>query len=130
MVAGEGGQDSKHDGLVDGRVAIWHLSAMDDQDAELRKIIGDVHAGFDLNRGPLLRAVLFELGAGRRPLLFLAAHHLVVDGVSWRILLEDLTIAYQQAVRGETVQLGPKTTAFAEWAWRLRELAAARGFDD
>ena len=39
-----------------------------------------------------------------RPVLLLVAHHLVVDGVSWRILLEDLETAYQQAARGETVR--------------------------
>ena len=47
-----------------------------------------------------------RLGAGRRPFLFLTAHHLVVDGVSWRILLDDLDTAYQQARRGEPVDLG------------------------
>ncbi|WP_431605676.1 non-ribosomal peptide synthase/polyketide synthase [Amycolatopsis melonis] len=73
---------------------------------------------FDLARGPLLTAVL----DGRR--LLLAAHHLVVDGVSWRILLEDLQAAY----RGET--LAPKTTAFLDWARRLAALAEAGGFDD
>ncbi|MGH3990678.1 MAG: condensation domain-containing protein, partial [Pseudonocardiaceae bacterium] len=61
-----------------------------EQPAVMEKIAGEVHAGFDLTRPPLLKAVLFDLGAGRRPCLFLAAHHLVVDGVSWRILLDDL----------------------------------------
>ncbi|NEA47187.1 condensation domain-containing protein, partial [Streptomyces sp. SID10815] len=43
---------------------------------------------FDLARGPLLRAVLHRRGPGRAPALHLAVHHLVVDGVSWRLLLE------------------------------------------
>ncbi|WP_425426503.1 non-ribosomal peptide synthase/polyketide synthase [Amycolatopsis australiensis] len=73
---------------------------------------------FDLGRGPLLNAVL----DGRR--LLLAAHHLVVDGVSWRILVEDLLAAY----RGE--DLAPKTTSFLAWARRLAEHAGAGGFDD
>ncbi|OXM48870.1 non-ribosomal peptide synthetase [Amycolatopsis alba] len=73
---------------------------------------------FDLERGPLLAAVL----DGRR--LTLAAHHLVVDGVSWRILLEDLETAY---LGGE---LGPKTTSFLAWAERLAEHAQSGGFDD
>jgi len=77
-----------------------------------------------------LKAVLFDLGAGQRPVLFVVVHHLVVDGVSWRILLEDLDTAYQQAVRGETARLEAKTTSFREWARRLAEHAAAGGFDD
>ena len=36
----------------------------------------------------------------------LRAHHLVVDGVSWRVLLEDLDTAYRQAARGQTIDLG------------------------
>ncbi|MGB8507260.1 MAG: condensation domain-containing protein, partial [Pyrinomonadaceae bacterium] len=46
-------------------------------------------------------------------------HHLVVDGVSWRILLEDLEAAYAQAVRGERISLPAKTSSFQQWAERL-----------
>ena len=44
--------------------------------------------------------------------LLWVAHHLVVDGVSWRVLLEDLESAYRQAV------LPPKTASFRDWARR------------
>src|SRR5262249_27327061 len=47
-----------------------------------------IQAGFDLATGPLTRLCLFDAGAGQR--LLWATHHLVVDGVSWRVLLEDL----------------------------------------
>src|SRR5207247_2010912 len=49
--------------------------------AARRDVMAGVHASFDLTTGPLLRAVLFDGDAGRRPLLFIAVHHLVVDGV-------------------------------------------------
>ncbi|HEU0088804.1 MAG TPA: non-ribosomal peptide synthase/polyketide synthase, partial [Pseudonocardiaceae bacterium] len=101
-----------------------------DRQAAMERVAEQVHAGFDLTAGPLLKAVLFDLGARRRPVLLLAVHHLVVDGVSWRILLEDLDSAYRQAARGETVHLPMKTTSFREWAARLAEHAAAGGFDD
>ncbi|MGH3753654.1 MAG: non-ribosomal peptide synthase/polyketide synthase, partial [Pseudonocardiaceae bacterium] len=110
-------------------LARFDLSGVDDRDAALERVVEQVQAGFDLAGGPLLRAVLFDLGAGRRPVLFLAVHHLVVDGVSWRILLEDLDTAYRQAVRGEPVDLGPRTTSFQDWALRLTEHAAAGGWD-
>ncbi|WP_425266223.1 non-ribosomal peptide synthase/polyketide synthase [Amycolatopsis pretoriensis] len=60
----------------------------------------------------------------------LAVHHLVVDGVSWRVLIEDFERAYEQALRGEPIDLGPRTTSFREWATRLTEHAEAGGFDD
>ncbi|MGH3990812.1 MAG: condensation domain-containing protein, partial [Pseudonocardiaceae bacterium] len=98
-----------------------------DQRAVMEKVAGETHSGFDLGRPPLLQAVLFDLGAGRRPVLFLAVHHLVVDGVSWRVLLEDLDTAYRQAAAGETVHLGLKTTSFRDWALRLAEHASSGG---
>jgi hypothetical protein len=63
------------------------------------------------------------------PYLLLVAHHLAVDGVSWRILLDDLDTAYGQALRGEPVDLGPKTTSFRDWACRLDQYVAAGGLD-
>jgi non-ribosomal peptide synthase protein (TIGR01720 family) len=54
----------------------------------------------------------------------LVAHHLVVDAVSWRILLEDLDTAYGQVLAGEPVSLPAKSTDFGSWSARLGELAA------
>ncbi|HET9254780.1 MAG TPA: amino acid adenylation domain-containing protein, partial [Pseudonocardiaceae bacterium] len=100
-----------------------------DRRAAIEKIIERVYAGFDLAARPLLAAELFELGPDARPVLFLAAHHLVVDGVSWRILLDDLDTAYQQARGGQPVDLGARSTSFRDWALRLSEHASAGGFD-
>ena len=71
----------------------------------------------------MLRAVLFHLGAGQADRLLLVIHHLVVDGVSWRVLLEDLLTAYEQLARRQPVQLPPKTTSWQYWAQRLSEHA-------
>ncbi|WP_425564008.1 amino acid adenylation domain-containing protein [Saccharothrix xinjiangensis] len=79
---------------------------------------------FDLATGPLLRAEV----VGDRSVR-LTAHHLVVDGVSWRVLVEDLATAYRQAREGRKVHLGRKTTSFRDWAARLAEHATS-GFDD
>ncbi|NUS62643.1 MAG: amino acid adenylation domain-containing protein, partial [Saccharothrix sp.] len=78
---------------------------------------------FDLTRGPLLRAEVLDGGSVR-----LTAHHLVVDGVSWRVLVEDLATGYRQACAGEAVRLGRKTTSFRDWAIRLAA-HASHGFD-
>ncbi|WP_425444405.1 amino acid adenylation domain-containing protein [Saccharothrix carnea] len=100
------------------------------QDTAVEAFKARTHANIDLATGPLLKAVLLDLGDRRRPLLFLAVHHLVVDGVSWRILLEDLATAYGQATRGEAVRLGAKTTSFRDWARRFTAFTEAGGFDD
>jgi non-ribosomal peptide synthase protein (TIGR01720 family) len=107
------------------------LSRADDgrQDAALAEIGDEVQAGFDLATGPLFKAVLLRRGGGQRPLLFLVAHHLVMDGVSWRILLDDLDRAYRQAVRGESVDLGARTTSYRDWSTRLAEYVAGGGLD-
>ncbi|MFD1542539.1 non-ribosomal peptide synthetase [Nonomuraea guangzhouensis] len=100
-----------------------------DGDAERRagmdELAAAADAGFDLARGPLCRALLFDLGPERRPWLYLTVHHLVVDAISWRILTEDLETAYRQAAAGETIDLGPGTSSFGEWATRLAEYAAS-----
>ncbi|MDY7093718.1 MAG: amino acid adenylation domain-containing protein [Acidobacteriota bacterium] len=97
-----------------------------DQGPELERLTGALMAGLRLDRGPVLQAAYYRLGeAGDR--LFLAPHHWVMDGVSWRLVLEDLDTAYRQLAAGGTVDLGLKTTSFQAWARRLAELASGDG---
>jgi natural product biosynthesis luciferase-like monooxygenase protein/amino acid adenylation domain-containing protein/non-ribosomal peptide synthase protein (TIGR01720 family) len=93
------------------------------QASELERRATEVQGSLRLEEGPLLRAVLFNLGAGRSGRLLLVLHHLLVDGVSWRILLEDLLVAYQGFAAGAPVALPPKTTSFQAWARGLSEHA-------
>uniref|UniRef100_UPI0026206B3C condensation domain-containing protein n=1 Tax=uncultured Streptomyces sp. TaxID=174707 RepID=UPI0026206B3C len=81
--------------------------------------------GLDLAKGPLIRCALLELGAGRGQRLLIAVHHLAVDGVSWRILLEDLGSCYEQRAAGGAPRLPAKTTSFRAWAERLRGYAGS-----
>jgi len=74
-----------------------------------------------LEAGGLLRTVLFETGAEQR--LLLVAHHLIVDGVSWRVLVEDIIKGYEQAERGQEIDLGRKTSSYRKWAERLQTYA-------
>ena len=85
--------------------------------------------GMDITDGPLLRAVLFDFGPGRRPQLFLAVHHLVIDGVSWRILLEDLETAYRQVGSDRPADLHPEITTHRAWASALAEQTRRGAFD-
>jgi natural product biosynthesis luciferase-like monooxygenase protein/amino acid adenylation domain-containing protein/non-ribosomal peptide synthase protein (TIGR01720 family) len=97
--------------------------AAEAQPSELERRATEVQGSLRLEEGPLLRAVLFDLGAGRPGRLLLVLHHLVVDGVSWRILLEDLLTVYQRLSAGASAGLPPKTTSFQAWARGLSEHA-------
>ncbi|MDQ1081787.1 non-ribosomal peptide synthetase [Pseudoroseomonas cervicalis] len=77
----------------------------------------------DIGQGPLLRAGYFPIGDGAEGRLLLAIHHLAVDGVSWRILLEELQQGYAQARSGAAVELPPVGTPWSAWVAGLREAA-------
>ena len=79
-----------------------------EQAAALEAAAASMQASLDLASGPLLRAVLFELGAQRPGRLLLVIHHLVVDGVSWRILLEDLRARLPAAAAGRRCSCRPR----------------------
>ncbi|HEX8903950.1 MAG TPA: condensation domain-containing protein, partial [Longimicrobiaceae bacterium] len=84
-----------------------------------------VQAGLDLHLGPIARVVLYRGGAGEPDRLLWVIHHLAVDGVSWRVLLEDLGTAYHQVREGVEIHLPPRTTSLRRWAERLAAWAAS-----
>ena len=95
-----------------------------DGDEDALAAANDAQRSLDLEHGPLVRFVLFDRGVrGQR--LLAVVHHLVVDGVSWPVLIEDLNAAYAQAGRGGQVLLPDATTSFARWSRRLSELASS-----
>jgi len=107
------------------------LSGMDEA-AQLAAVEAEgarLQAGLELERGPLLRVALFDRGAGRTGRLLAVVHHLVMDVVSWRVLMEDLRAALEQAEAGDEPRLPAKTTAFRDWAARLAAHARDGGFD-
>ncbi|WP_455884008.1 amino acid adenylation domain-containing protein, partial [Pseudomonas protegens] len=90
---------------------LWQSQAS--TDAELAALCDEAQRSLDLAQGPLLRAALVNMADGSQRLL-LVVHHLVVDGVSWRILLEDLQEAYGAGT------LPAKTSAYQQWAQQLQ----------
>ncbi|MEU3749375.1 MULTISPECIES: MupA/Atu3671 family FMN-dependent luciferase-like monooxygenase [Streptomyces] len=84
-----------------------------------------LQARLSLQEGPLMRLVHFD-GLGAVPdRLLLIVHHLVVDGISGRILPEDLWSAYQQAERGEPIVLPTRTASFRSWSRALADHAGS-----
>jgi hypothetical protein len=70
----------------------------------------------DPDNGVMLRAVFLDTGATTSGHLTLVAHHLVIDGVSWRIILDDLPEAWTQAQAGQPITLPAVGTSFRTWA--------------
>jgi amino acid adenylation domain-containing protein/non-ribosomal peptide synthase protein (TIGR01720 family) len=93
--------------------------------AAIETVASNQQASLNLASGPLLRFTLFELGEGRPSRLLIVVHHLIIDGISWRIILEDLGAAYAQLARGEQVMLAPKTTSFKQWSGLLSDYAGS-----
>ncbi len=100
----------------------WSNLSPEDQTTQLETFSSDLQSRLNLSEAPLMRVALLHLGPAGDRFLWIA-HHLVVDGVSWRILLEDFQAAYHQISQGQTVQLPAKTTSWQEWATRLHNYA-------
>ncbi|MBC3304370.1 non-ribosomal peptide synthetase [Pseudomonas sp. SWRI18] len=92
--------------------------------ADCTALFTDTQRSLDLQHGPLLRALLVDGPEGQQRLL-IAIHHLVVDGVSWRVLLEDVQTVYRQLSDGQPVSLPAKTSALRDWAARLQAYAGS-----
>ncbi|MFJ9321968.1 non-ribosomal peptide synthetase [Streptomyces globisporus] len=84
-------------------------------DAPVEDCVALATAALDPDHGIMLRAVWRR--AARQ--LVLVAHHVVIDGVSWRILMDDLATAWRQFSSGDTVELPPVGTSFRRWTQLL-----------
>ncbi|MBE9228019.1 non-ribosomal peptide synthase/polyketide synthase [Phormidium sp. LEGE 05292] len=111
---------------LNNNVAFSHidLSALpeSEQQAAIEAKAASLQASLNLSEN-LVQVAFFALGIDKRARLLIAIHHLVVDGVSWRILLEDLQTAYQQLAQGQVIELPAKTTSFKDWSYKLTEYA-------
>ncbi len=96
-----------------------------EQSAAIEAEAAAVQASLNLTDGPVVRVVYFDLGTGQAARLLLVCHHLVVDGVSWRILMEDLQRACDALIAGEEVQLPAKSTSYQQWSEALASYAAS-----
>jgi fengycin family lipopeptide synthetase D len=94
-----------------------------DSEAQVEALVRSEQAGFDLENGPVTRAVIVRLETRDR--LFWTAHHLVVDGVSWRVLLEDLAHAYAAISAGRPAPTPARTASFGWWTKTVATVAAA-----
>jgi non-ribosomal peptide synthase protein (TIGR01720 family) len=96
-----------------------------ERESVLESTTSELQASLNFTEGPLIRVALFDFGDNQPNRLLIVIHHLAVDGISWRILLEDLQQIYQQLSQGEAVQLSPKTFSFKQWSESLQDYACS-----
>ncbi|HLF26570.1 MAG TPA: condensation domain-containing protein, partial [Anaerolineae bacterium] len=89
------------------------------QTAAIEDTTGRLQESLSLSDGPLFWVVYFNLGIDRPGRIFVLLHHILADGYSLGIVLEDLQTAYVQLMQGQPIQLPPKTTSLKEWTERL-----------
>ncbi|WP_367128662.1 amino acid adenylation domain-containing protein [Saccharothrix sp. HUAS TT1] len=109
-------------GAVTAADVLTCVRADDDLRAVVDSHVADARARMDLRTGPLLRAVWVDAGPERPGRLALVAHHVVVDAVSWRIVLDDVAHLYREGV----TPLPRHGQSFVGWARSLRDAASDR----
>jgi amino acid adenylation domain-containing protein/non-ribosomal peptide synthase protein (TIGR01720 family) len=105
--------------LVDLRVVDLKNRRATVLENEIEKTAHRIQRSIDLEKGPLLKLGLFKTDQGDH--LLIVIYHLVVDGVSWRILFEDISRGYNQLEKGEELVFQEKTTSFRCWSQKLKE---------
>ncbi|WP_298510518.1 non-ribosomal peptide synthetase [uncultured Kordia sp.] len=80
----------------------------------------ELQSSLRLETGPLMKLNLYHTDEGSK--LLMVVHHLIMDGISWRILLEDLEDLYTQSKQGVTrLKLSDKTLSFKDWSVHMQE---------
>ncbi|HZO76370.1 MAG TPA: amino acid adenylation domain-containing protein [Ktedonobacteraceae bacterium] len=103
-----------------------HVSASEQSSMVLQLATQELQRPFDLARGPLLRATVFHLNAEEH-ILLLVMHHIIADGWSISLLLQEFATLYEAFLLGEPVALPDLPLQFGDFAvwqreWRQSEL--------
>lgn len=94
----------------------YELDEDTDQTSQIEYLATGIQSQMDITR-MLVKIGIFKTNQGDH--LLIAMHHLIIDGVSWRILIEDLMQIYNSMLAGEEpVNLG-KTDTYYDWSHRL-----------
>ncbi len=90
----------------------------------------ELQASLNLSEGPLIRTALLRMGQDSPGRLLIIIHHLAVDIISWRILLDDLRTIYEQLNHDDDISILPKSTSFKQWSERLLAYAQSDKISD
>ncbi|MBW5420530.1 amino acid adenylation domain-containing protein [Streptomyces sp. BG9H] len=131
VVDGPGGRrlDIAPRGAVEAAGLISRTDISRVAQSDLIGVVGDAQTRVQTQLSPadgdMVRAVWFDAGPHRPGRLLLLVHHLAVDGVSWRVLQEDLRAAWEAVVAGEEPKPEPVGTSFRRWSRLLSDEAVS-----
>jgi len=108
------------------RITLTEIPVSEEQ--SLDDICNGIRNSFDLSSSLLLKAALLKKKDGAM-FLFITAHHLIIDGISWRILLQDMYSIYSAIQLGKTISLPPKTASFRDWTEMMTGLSISKEFE-
>ncbi|MEM7468141.1 MAG: amino acid adenylation domain-containing protein, partial [Pseudomonadota bacterium] len=100
-----------------GQIPVEEIS-IDGDEKTLATSIAERQTYLDIASGPVLSLSFIKRANAIGDRLLLVAHHLVMDGVSWRILLNDLQLAYGTAMRAEQLSTDSQITSSSFYRWR------------
>ncbi len=89
----------------------------------IENIASQTQESFDITSAPLFRFVYMDFGEKATHRLLIVFHHLIFDGLSWRVLIEDFVRAYQSLAQGKKPQFPPPSTPYTNWAQKLTAFA-------
>ncbi|WP_449546067.1 FkbM family methyltransferase [Kordia jejudonensis] len=95
-------------------LTIYNLKEDAAFETAMKNIMATMSSNFSLEVGPLIKFAVFQSTKG--DYLYLLSHHLLIDGLSWRILIEDLNTLLLQAKEAQTFQLPRKVSSLKEWS--------------
>lgn len=92
----------------------FDLRKEDNEQDSMRAIAEKLQGSLSLEKGPIFKIAIFHMK--EKDLILFIIHHLAVDGVSWRILIDDFKYLFARLTRKEKIQLPTKTVSFKRWS--------------
>ena len=107
--------------LEEDAIPLLHYDLLADStwESKMLDLCTQIQGSIDLSSSPMFRLGLFDVLDGSR--LLIVIHHLVIDGVSWRILFDDIEMLYSQLREGLPLSLPMKTDSFQLWSSGLKD---------
>lgn len=103
--------------MIEQSVVETHLSEW--CEIAITQVANEMQRSLSITHGPVFKAVLLYGNNAEQRRLLLVCHHLIVDGVSWRIILEDLESFYADIKTGNKISLPAKSHSFQSWGQYL-----------
>jgi len=91
---------------------------------EIQERSSEIQASINIITGPLMKVALFR--TEKTDYIMVCVHHLIIDGISWHIFMEDLETGYRQYLENAEIKFSKKTASYKDWAEALGEYSSRR----